>query len=140
MRHAQARNVIERIFGVLKRRFRILLLAPEFSIRVQAQIVSVLCATHNFMKHHDSKEEELPDENSGHYTFAPNAGDNGVREINYIEEDVPADVVARRDQIAQNMWESYQRILEERGMDEEDSGVDESEEDYGASGEDEDGE
>jgi hypothetical protein len=92
------------------------------------------------MKHHDSKEEELPDENSGHYTFAPNAGDNGVREINYIEEDVPADVVARRDQIAQNMWKSYQRILEERGMDEEDSGVDESEEDYGASGEDEDGE
>jgi hypothetical protein len=38
------------------------------------------------------------------------------------------------------MWESYQRILEERGMDEEDSGEDESEDDYGASWEDEDGE
>ncbi|KAF8239692.1 hypothetical protein L208DRAFT_1042706, partial [Tricholoma matsutake] len=102
-------------FGVLKRRFRILLLTPEFSIRVQAHIVSALCTTHNFIKHHDSKEEELPDENSGHYTFAPNAGDNGVQEINYIEEDVPADVVAHHDQIAQNMWKSYQRILEERG-------------------------
>jgi len=38
------------------------------------------------------------------------------------------------------MWESYQRILEERGMDEEDNGGDESEDDYGASGEDEDSE
>jgi hypothetical protein len=71
------------------------------------------------MKHHDSKEEELLNEDSGHYTFVSNAGDNGVREINYIEADVPADVVAHCDQIAQNTWESYQRILEERGMDEE---------------------
>ncbi|KAF8221939.1 hypothetical protein L208DRAFT_1325248, partial [Tricholoma matsutake] len=128
--HAQAQNVIEHIFGVLKQCFHILLLAPEFSIRVQAQIVSVLCATHNFMKHHDSKEGELPDKNSGHSTF----------EINYIEEDVPAEVVAHCDQIAQNMWESYQRILEERGMDAEDSSEDKSEDDYGALGEDEDGE
>ena len=120
--------------------FHILLLAPEFSIRVQAQIVSALCTTHNFIKHHDSKEGELPDENSEHSTFAQNPGDNGVQEINYIEEDVPAEVVAHHDQIVQNMWESYQRILEERRMDEEDNGEDGSEDDYGASGEDEDGE
>ena len=61
--------------------------------------MSVLCATHNFMKCHDSKEEESLNENSGHYTFVGNAGDNGVLEINYIEEDVPADVVAHCDQL-----------------------------------------
>jgi len=47
--HASARNVIERIFGVLKWRFRILLLAPEYGLDVQAQIPTALCAIHNFI-------------------------------------------------------------------------------------------
>jgi len=38
LHHASARNVIERIFGVLKRHFCILLLAPEYSLDIQAQI------------------------------------------------------------------------------------------------------
>ena len=36
LRHASAHNVIECIFGVLKRRFRILHLAPEYDMEVQA--------------------------------------------------------------------------------------------------------
>ena len=38
LRHASARNVIERIFSVIKRRFHILLLPPKYSIEVQAFI------------------------------------------------------------------------------------------------------
>ena len=34
LRHAQAQNVIEHIFGVLKRRFRILVIPPEYSVKV----------------------------------------------------------------------------------------------------------
>ena len=49
LRHASARNVIERIFGVLKRHFRILLLAPEYSLQIQARIPAALCAIHNFI-------------------------------------------------------------------------------------------
>ena len=49
LRHAQARNVIERIFGVLKRRFRILLLAPEYNIEIQNRIPAALAALHNFI-------------------------------------------------------------------------------------------
>jgi hypothetical protein len=69
--HAQARNVIERIFGVLKKRFRILLIGPEYDMTIQAQIPAALCALHNFIHIHDPQEEELADEeypNQGGHT------------------------------------------------------------------------
>ncbi|KAF8834555.1 hypothetical protein BDN67DRAFT_871777, partial [Paxillus ammoniavirescens] len=54
--HASARNVVECIFGVLKRRFRLLLLAPEYSLDIQARIPAALCTVHNFILVHDPKE------------------------------------------------------------------------------------
>ena len=57
LRHASARNVIERIFRVLKRRFRILLLAPEYTLHIQARIPAALCAIHNFIIKHDPAED-----------------------------------------------------------------------------------
>ncbi|KIJ19663.1 hypothetical protein PAXINDRAFT_34071, partial [Paxillus involutus ATCC 200175] len=54
--HASARNVIERIFGVLKGRFRILLLAPGYNLDIQAHIPVALCTIHNFMRIHDSDD------------------------------------------------------------------------------------
>ena len=41
--------MIERIFGVLKRRFRILVCPPEYSMEIQARIPPALCALHNFI-------------------------------------------------------------------------------------------
>jgi DDE superfamily endonuclease len=116
LRHAQARNVIERIFGVLKRRFRILVIPPEYSVKVQAQIPSALCAIHNFIKVHDPKEDELPNLGNSEYSSSiPNPGDDGVRQVNYAEDDV-FDVADRRDTIAQDMWDSYQNVLEARAL------------------------
>ena len=51
--------MVEQIFGVLKRRYRILLLAPEYSLEIQAQIPSALAAIHNFIRLHDSEEGTL---------------------------------------------------------------------------------
>ena len=59
LRHASARNVIECIFGVLKRRFQILLLALEYSTQIQARISAALCAIHNFIRIHDPAEDEI---------------------------------------------------------------------------------
>ena len=56
LRHSSACNVIERTFGVLKCRFRILILPPEFSMRIQAQIPPALCAIHNFIQRYDPSE------------------------------------------------------------------------------------
>lgn len=119
LQHVQARNVIECIFGVLKRRFRILIIPPEYSVKVQAQIPSALCAIHNFIQIYDPKEDELPDLRHPEYSNSiPNPGDNGVQQINYGEDDVLDDVAVRRDKIAQDMWDSYQAILEGRREDE----------------------
>jgi hypothetical protein len=49
--------VIERIFGVLKRHFRILLLAPEYNVDIQSRIPAALCALHNFIRTHDPDDE-----------------------------------------------------------------------------------
>lgn len=49
LRRAQLRNVIERIFGVLKRQFHLLVSRPEFTYEQQALIVAAL---HNFLRIH----------------------------------------------------------------------------------------
>jgi hypothetical protein len=56
--HAQAQNVIERIFGVLKCHFYILLFGPEYQYSVQAQISAALCAIYNFICIHNLNEED----------------------------------------------------------------------------------
>jgi hypothetical protein len=113
LRHAQARNVIERIFGVLKKRFRILLIGPEYDMTVQAQIPAALCALHNFIRIHDPHEQDLPDEE--YYDQGGYAGDGFVRQVRNVEDNNPRGAVARRrDLIAEAMWNSYQAVLEER--------------------------
>jgi hypothetical protein len=54
-----ARNVIERIFGVLKHHFHILILSPRYNLQVQAQIPAALCTIHNFIHYHDPGEGPL---------------------------------------------------------------------------------
>ncbi|KAL0957210.1 hypothetical protein HGRIS_014896 [Hohenbuehelia grisea] len=53
LRHARLRNAIERIFGVCKRRFKLMTAAPEYSIATQAMIPCALAALHNFITIHD---------------------------------------------------------------------------------------
>lgn len=97
----------------MKRRFRILLLSPEYKIDVQARIPAALCAIHNFIRTHDGQEGLLPERRD--------IFDNDNPEY----QGQPADVAAQpevinnanilRDRIAQKMWDDYQLILAERG-------------------------
>ena len=56
LRHAQARNVIERLFGVVKRRFRIMGVAPEYDLHTQALLVLAICVLHNVIRIHDPSD------------------------------------------------------------------------------------
>jgi hypothetical protein len=118
LRHAQARNCIERIFGVVKKRFRILLLAPEYKKDkgLQNRIPSALIAIHNFIRHYDQDEEKLP--GSDAISILPSAGDNSTPlptpPATQSAAAARRAVDDRRDTIAQAMWDSYQAILATR--------------------------
>jgi DDE superfamily endonuclease len=63
LRHSKLRNIIERIFGVQKSRFKILTLLQAFKLKAQARTVLVLCVLHNILIHlkeeRDASEVEL---------------------------------------------------------------------------------
>jgi len=119
--HASARNVIERIFGVLKRRFRILLLAPEYGLDIQAQIPAALCALHNFIRVHDAFEDSTMDNFEGDDELVDSGGnsqsvaDAGANEVNEVDFFADANGGKQlRNEIATSMWRDYQNILHER--------------------------
>lgn len=98
----------------MKRRFRILLIAPEYNLDIQARLPAALCTIHNFIRIHDPQE---PADQHDTDAFVFNTG-NPRFDNDYIAsaeeaaaQDQPS---ARRDQIAQEMWDDYQRILQER--------------------------
>ena len=49
-RHSQARNVIERTFGVLKNRFAILKTATQYAYKDQVSIVVACCVMHDYIR------------------------------------------------------------------------------------------
>jgi hypothetical protein len=57
LRHAQLRNVIERIFGVMKKRFKILKGGGEYTPETSATLVYVLAGLHNFIRIHCGSSE-----------------------------------------------------------------------------------
>ena len=128
LRHASARNVIERIFSDIKRRFRILLLPPEYSIEVQSLIPVALCVLHNIIKSHSDSEDIDDDYITRDWTISVERGDGvtehtGDGEIGgeeggeEEEEDEDEDSVgsrALRDSIAEAMWNDYQTLTDAR--------------------------
>jgi hypothetical protein len=118
LRHAQARNVIERIFGVLKRRFRILLLAPEYRYDIQARIPASLSAIHNFIRLKNADEGfvggDHDDSEDGTYMGYRFSGEDGPNPFEFMGDESSEEADRQRNGIAQEMWESYQQILEQR--------------------------
>ncbi|XP_039114819.1 protein ALP1-like [Dioscorea cayenensis subsp. rotundata] len=62
MKHASARNVIERTFGLLKIRWKILSSPSFYNIATQRRIINAYCLLHNFIRKEmteDPAENEL---------------------------------------------------------------------------------
>ena len=108
LRHSQARNVVKRIFGVVKRRFRLLVVAPEYDLATQAKMVPAICVLHNFIRIHDV--DDIPEiegfRSRGQATGALMGlgGDISNAERNRASE--------LRESIAKAMWTSYQSIID----------------------------
>jgi hypothetical protein len=104
--------VIERIFGVLKRRFRILVHPPEYDLDTQSLIPPALAAIHNFIRIRDPLEiEDFPEQRD------PDPGaDVGELALGPSRAAERAAASAKRDEIAQAMWAQYRATLAERGL------------------------
>jgi DDE superfamily endonuclease len=113
LRHSSARNVIERIFGILKRRFRILRVTPEYDMSIQALIPPALAALHNFIRQYDPDEIHAYDDDDLIDLQMDDLESSGVLGTGLV---TPAETLRaneRRDRIAGEMWAQYQRYLED---------------------------
>jgi hypothetical protein len=57
--HSRLRNVIERSFGVLKNKWRILFKVPSYPLRKQAKIIVACMTLHNFIRESDLADKEF---------------------------------------------------------------------------------
>ncbi len=104
-RHSSLQNVIERTFGVLKKRFPIIGgdTEPYYSFEVMIEIVLACCILHNYLMEVDIDEQliaevdcELVDHEVDR-SRARQCGDEDYRQGAML-----------RDNIASNMWNVYQ--------------------------------
>ncbi|KAF7340828.1 putative nuclease HARBI1-like protein [Mycena sanguinolenta] len=111
LQHAQLRVVIERCFGVNKRRFDVLLSRPEMGYEQQALMVGAAAALHNFMRIHEPINDLDDDDDDYDLNGHPFLGER--EEVEVLDmipvvgavEKARADV--RHDRIAQAMWNVY---------------------------------
>ena len=109
LRHAHACNVIERNFGVLKQRFRILLFPPHYPLDFNLIFLLHYVLSKNFILKTDFNEGTIPrDPYQSAYTPLPSNADNDndggfITDDNY---DGNSEVKSHRINIANAMWES----------------------------------
>lgn len=81
MKHAKARNVIERTFGILKARWAILHSNSFYPIRTQNKIIMAYCLLHNFIRT-EMSIDPLEDQNNVAYN---NVDDPNVEYLDTVE-------------------------------------------------------
>jgi hypothetical protein len=99
----------------LKRRFQILLLAPEYNLEIQGRIPAALACIHNFISIHNPRDKPI--------SSITGTSDTSVRVYDDVDEDFmlagnePDDTDLRRDMIAQKMWDDYVLLCAQREID-----------------------
>lgn len=108
--HSQLRNVIERAFGVLKARFKILKTMPPYKFRTQVQIVIASMAIHNFLRRISLNDQLFQVYQNVDVELPANDDDDANREAppSYAEifSSASCDAMSDlRDQISQQMFD-----------------------------------
>ena len=109
--NASLRNVIERIFGILKMRFPVLTNPVRYPVEFQSDMVIALCVVHNYIRIQGGKDDDIEqrandaldkDDSIDEYHEHP---ENGV---------ISQEASRQRDTIAFEMWHHYQKYLAAR--------------------------
>ena len=112
-RHARLRNVIERIFGVIKRRFKVLVIAQEYSPEVQSRLICGLAVLHNFIRIYDPADV-LEDTELEMAVVADQETARAERMTarladQAVDNEERTQAAQRRESIALAMWAEYER-------------------------------
>lgn len=117
LRHASARNIVEQIFGVVKNRWKILTIAPQFPMNIQVQIPPALAALHNFIMKYDPQDvQEYLGDSDSDSNLNPNPGQPHESEFGDLADGAVTQAeknhaTAARDALAKAMWRQYQSTL-----------------------------
>ena len=123
LRHASACNVVEQIFGVLKRCFQVLRDPPEYDMDTQTLIPPALAALHNFIWQYDPDEIQMYGDDapldlpSPALHMGPHPETLGELQMYEVTPAERVQAKERQDQIANSMWQQYQQYLESRVAD-----------------------
>lgn len=116
--------MVERIFGVLKACWRVLVYPLRYSMSVQVRISAALAAIHNLIIQYDPVEcsafsnDDGDSDEEDTFDPTPQNRDTGIlAQTMALPPEETERHKARRDAIAQEMWESYQLWLQNHNMD-----------------------
>lgn len=111
LRHPSPRNAVKRIFGIDKRRFKVLTSTPKYDFQTQTRLVFALTALHDIIKDHSSEEVDYfeGEEESAQYPPTSDFGLLGGSLATSIGMN------EKRDRIPTWMWMDYIDILSRRG-------------------------
>lgn len=96
-RHSSLRTTIERAFGALKNRFKILMNKPFIPLKAQSMVVIACCALHNWILENGS--DEFVNDEKTWYARLPRSSNRVSDQGDDVRE-----WAAKRDNIAQQMW------------------------------------
>lgn len=103
LRHSSLRTTIERCFGVLKKRFRVLDAEPYWSFKTQVDVVLACCVIHNYIMGVDPVDSIMEEVNEDMWR-------DQNREVGQSQMEVREENKAwvdKRDNISEAMWRDY---------------------------------
>jgi len=108
LRHASLRNVIERIFGLLKRKYQILQTPSEYSIDTQSRIILACTALHNWVRSIEGDTADI--------LLKEDSLDKRPQDVQPVVEYPEGTITSKRmdafrDQLAEKMWADYQKYI-----------------------------
>ncbi|GFP94815.1 hypothetical protein PHJA_001625900 [Phtheirospermum japonicum] len=108
LRHARARNAVERSFGILKKSWAILRTPAFYNIKTQNKLIMACCLVHNFIRESMAVDpmEHLVDKHDLQCTSPE------VIPEDYIDQVEPAEAwTTWRDMFAWSMYDEYREVV-----------------------------
>ncbi|GKE39734.1 cytochrome P450 [Tanacetum coccineum] len=106
--HSSLRSYIERSFGILKKRWKILDKMPKFSVQTQIDVIMAAFALHNYVRKnsHEDLMFAMMDEHPDDELCVAHDHDPNNEDLSYVISNEMKDI---RNEIATLIWNAHRR-------------------------------